>query len=132
MIVNKILRVIVALLGVLFVLIGLRWLIDPSSAAVQLGMPLLDGLGRSTQIGDFSAFFLTLGTFILIALITSKRVCYYPAIMLLGIAAVGRVLAWLIHDAALAIDMIVPEIVIASFLLFAARRLTVSSPDQST
>ncbi|MFT6431216.1 MAG: hypothetical protein ACJAXR_003119 [Halopseudomonas sp.] len=132
MIVNKILRVIVALLGVLFVLIGLRWLIDPSSAAVQLGMPLLDGLGRSTQIGDFSAFFLTLGTFILIALITSKRVCYYPAIMLLGIAAVGRILAWLIHDAALAIDMIVPEIVIASILLFAARRLTVSSPGQST
>jgi hypothetical protein len=132
MIVNKILRVIVALLGVLFVLIGLRWLIDPSSAAVQLGMPLLDGLGRSTQIGDFSAFFLTLGTFILIALITSKRVCYYPAIMLLGIAAVGRILAWLIHDAALAIDMIVPEIVIASILLFAARRLIVSSPGQST
>tara|TARA_R110000782_G_scaffold99709_6_gene185606 strand:- start:999 stop:1397 length:399 start_codon:yes stop_codon:yes gene_type:complete len=132
MIVNKILRVIVALLGVLFVLIGLRWLIDPSSAAVQLGMPLLDGLGRSTQIGDFFAFFLTLGTFILIALITSKRVCYYPAIMLLGIAAVGRILAWLIHDAALAIDMIVPEIVIASILLFAARRLTVSSPGQST
>ena len=132
MIVNKILRVIVAFLGVLFVLIGLRWLIDPSSAAVQLGMPLLDGLGRSTQIGDFFAFFLTLGTFILIALITSKRICYYPAIMLLGIAAVGRILAWLIHDAALAIDMIVPEIVIASILLFAARRLTVSSPGQST
>lgn len=128
---NKILSVIVALLGVLFVLIGLRWLIDPSAAAAHLGMSLLEGVGRSTQIGDFSAFFLTLGTFILIALGTSKRVWYYPAIMLLGMAAVGRVLAWFVHDAALAIDMIVPEIVIASFLLLAARRLTTGATGQS-
>jgi len=120
---NKILRVIVALPGILFVVTGLRWLVDPSAAAAQLGMPLLDGVGRSSQIGDMSGFFLTLGIIILIALITSKRSWYYPAIILLVITAIGRVLAWLVHDAALAVDMIAPEVIIACLLLFASRKL---------
>ena len=120
---NKILRVIVALPGILFVVTGLRWLVDPSAAAAQLGMPLLDGVGRSSKIGDMSGFFLTLGILILIALITSKRSWYYPAIILLVITAIGRVLAWLVHDAALAVDMIAPEVIIACLLLFASRKL---------
>ncbi len=122
---NKIIRVVVALLGVLFLLIGLRWLIDPAGAAASLGMPLLDGLGRSSQIGDFTAFFLTLGTLILVALLTAQRIWYYPACMLLGIAAVGRLLAWAAHDAAFAVDMIAAEIIITGFLLFASRRIAV-------
>ena len=120
---NKILRVIVALPGILFVVTGLRWLVDPASAAAQFGMPLLDGLGRSSQIGDMASFFLTLGMLILIALITAKRVWYYPAIMLLVFTAVSRILAWLIHGAAPAVEMIAPEIIIACLLLFASRRL---------
>lgn len=120
---NKVLRVIVALPGILFVVTGLLWLVDPSAAAAQLGMSLLDGAGRSSQIGDMSGFFLTLGIVIFIALITSKRSWYYPAIILLAITAIGRVLAWLFHDAALALDMIVPEVIIACLLLFASRRL---------
>ena len=120
---NKVLRVIVALPGILFVVTGLRWLVDPASAAAQFGMPLLDGLGRSSQIGDLASFFLTLGMLILIALITAKRVWYYPAVMLLVFPAVSRILAWLIHDAAPAVEMIAPEIIIACLLLFASRRL---------
>ena len=120
---NKILKVVVGLLGLMFLLIGLRWLVDPSGAASQLGMPLLEGVGRSTQIGDFAAFFLTLGVLILLGLVTSQRIWYYPAAMLLGIAALGRVLAWAVHDAALALDLIAPEVFIAAVLLLAARRL---------
>jgi uncharacterized membrane protein len=120
---NKVLKVIVALPGILFVVTGLRWLVDPASAAAQFGMPLLDGLGRSSQIGDMASFFLTLGVLILIALITAKRVWYYPAIMLLAFTAMGRILAWLIHDAAPAVEMIAPELIIAALLLFASRRL---------
>ena len=54
---NKVIRVIVALSGILFVIIGFRWLVDPARVAKSLGMPLLEGLGRSSQIGDFGAFF---------------------------------------------------------------------------
>jgi hypothetical protein len=120
---NRVLQVLVALSGLLFLGIGLRWLIDPASAAAQLGMPLLDGVGRSTQVGDMMGFFITLGSTILIALITAKRTWYYPGIMLLALAAVGRLLAWSMHDAALAADMIATEVVISSLLFFASRKL---------
>lgn len=120
---NKLLRVIVAIPGVLFIVTGLRWLVDPSAAAAQFGMPLLDGLGRSSQIGDMASFFLCLGMLILIALITAKRVWYYPPMMLLAVTAVGRIVAWLVHDAAPAIEMIAPEVIITCLLLLASRRL---------
>ena len=121
---KKVLTVIVALPAILFVVTGLRWLVDPASAAGQFGMPLLDGVGRSSQIGDMAGFFLTLGILILIALITAKRSWYYPAIILLAITAFGRVVAWLVHDAALAMDLIAPEVIIACLLLFASSRLS--------
>ena len=47
---NKILKVIVAVPAILFLIIGLRCLVAPAGVAGEFGMPLLDGLGRSTQI----------------------------------------------------------------------------------
>lgn len=59
----------------------------------------------------------------LIALISGRRTWYYPAIMLLSLAAIGRVLAWLLHDAALALHLIGPEVLVSIILLVAARYL---------
>ena len=70
---NKGLRIVVGILALVFALIGLRWLVDPAGAAGELGMPLLDGLGRSTQIGDMGSFFLSVALFILLALTTGRR-----------------------------------------------------------
>jgi len=121
---NRILRVLVALPGIFFVVMGLRWLVDPAGAAGNMDMELLDGIGRSTQIGDLATFFLALGMMILAGLITSQRRWFHvPALMLLG-AAIFRVLAWLLHDAALAGQLIAVELVVACLLLFAASRLT--------
>jgi hypothetical protein len=121
---NRILRVLVALPGIFFVVMGLRWLVDPAGAAGDMDMELLDGIGRSTQIGDLATFFLALGMMILVGLITSQRRWFHvPALMLLG-AAIFRVLAWLLHDAALAGQLIAVELVVACLLLFAASRLT--------
>jgi len=55
------LRLAVAVLGGFFTLQGIGWILVPGRAAVGLGMPLLEGLGRSTQVGDFAAFFLVAG-----------------------------------------------------------------------
>ena len=120
---KKILWGCVALLGVLFLTTGLRWLVAPEGVAAQLGMPLLDGVGRSAQIGDMGAFFLALGLFVICALTTAKRVWFYPAIVLLGLAALSRTVAWLFHGAPLAVDVIVPEVLITLLLLFASTRL---------
>lgn len=119
---NKILSVLVVLPALLFVVTGVRWLVDPAGSAPQLGMALDEGLGLSTQVGDLSSFFLTLGICMLTAVVTGRRTWYHPPILLLSLAAIGRLVAWLVHDAALA-PQIGVEILIAILLLVASRRL---------
>jgi len=109
-------------IGILFTLQGVGWLLAPTRAASGLGMPLLDGLGRSTQIGDFSAFFLTLGVTTLLGSRSGRsRLLYLPG-CILGAAAILRILAWLFHGAAFATAFIVIEIVTSAVLLSAAGR----------
>ena len=120
---NAILRLLVLLPGVLFLVTGLRWLLAPRGIAPEFGLTLESGVGLSSQVGDMAAFFLLLGISILSALVTQRRFWYYPPMILLSLTALSRVLAWLIHDAALPINLITPEIVVALILLVAFRRL---------
>ena len=120
---NKVLKILVLLPAILFLVTGLRWLVAPAGVAPMFGLTLDEGVGLSSQVGDMSAFFLTLASCMLIALISGRRSWYYPAIMLLSITAVGRVLAWLVHDATLALDLIAPEVIVSIILLVASRRL---------
>jgi len=120
---NKVLKVLVLLPAILFLVTGLRWIVAPAAVAPMFGLTLDEGVGLSSQVGDMSAFFLTLASCMLIALISGRRCWYYPAIMLLSITAIGRVLAWLLHDATLASDLIAPEVIVSIILLVASRRL---------
>jgi hypothetical protein len=124
---NRILSLLVLLPAILFVVTGLRWLVAPAGVAPEFGLTLDHGVGLSSQVGDMSAFFLTLGLCMLTALVSGRRSWYYPAILLLSITAIGRFIAWLIHDAALALDLIAPEVIVATILLLASRRL----PDEN-
>lgn len=124
---NKILRGAIALSAVFFIGIALRWLIDPAGAAEFLGMPLLEGRGLSSQLGDFTAFFLSLGACMTMGVISQKAHWFYAPLLLLALTAVFRVSAWLIHDAALALDMIAPEVIISSLLIVGIRSLNKSA-----
>jgi len=117
------LRIVIILMGAGFALQGVGWLVAPDRAAAGLGMPVLDGLARSTQFGDFAAFFLTLGLSILAGIRPGHaRVLYFPA-GLLGSAALCRTVAWAVHGAAFATTFIVVEIVASLLLLAAAWRV---------
>ena len=122
---NIVLRVLVALPAVMFVVMGLRWLVDPAGIAPQMGLTLETGVGLSTQVGDMAAFMLLLGLCMLTALVSGRRFWYYPPIILMLLAVVGRFVAWLFHDAALPASMVAPEIVIPTILWLASRRLPV-------
>ena len=54
---QKTVRIVVALPGVLMFFSALQWLFSPQQAAEALGMQLLEGVARSTQIGDLGSFF---------------------------------------------------------------------------
>ena len=120
---NKVLKLMVLIPAILFVVTGIRWLVAPAEVAPSFGLTLSEGIGLSSQVGDLASFFITLGSCMLIALITELRSWYYPPMMLLAIAAIGRTIAWLLHDATLAVSQIMVEVTVALILLLASRRL---------
>jgi hypothetical protein len=60
----------------------------------------------------------------LLGLITQARIWFQAPALLLALTAVLRLLAWLVHDAALALDMIIVELVICAILIIASGRLS--------
>lgn len=120
---NKAIKILTCLPAILLGLMGIRWLVDPSGAAGELGMPLLEGLGRSTQIGDLSAFFVTSSVLIVLGVITEKREWLYAPALLLGFTALFRMVAWAAHGAAFAAAAIGVEVVSTGILLLAASRI---------
>jgi hypothetical protein len=115
---DKLFNIITYLIGFLFLLMGLQWLVDPTSAAAGLGMSLLSGHGLSTQIGDLASFFLVVGVFTLCAAVKKNKVWLYTPIALFGFAAVSRLIAFLFHDAALSTDKILVELYWQDFYSF--------------
>ena len=117
------LKLLVLLPAILFVVMGIRWLVAPAEVAPNFGLALAEGIGLSSQIGDMAGYFLTLGSCMLIALISERRSWYYPPMMLLAIATLGRIIAWLLHDATLTVGPIMVEVAVSLILLLASRRL---------
>ena len=118
---NPKLRIVTILMGTLFTLQGVVWLVDPKRAAEGLGMKALDGLARSTQFGDFAAFFLVLGLSILAGIRPGRaHLLNFPAAML-GSAALCRSMAWAFHGAEFATLFISVELGGCLLLLAAVR-----------
>jgi len=124
---KRVLKIVAGLFGVFFTLMGLRWAFGPSSAAESLGMVLLDGNALSTQIGDLGSFFITVGVFTLIGVITETRHWFYAPSMLLLVAALYRSLATLIYGAPFAFSSIIIEVVVGLFLIVAGSRISMDS-----
>ena len=125
--VAKLLRLLTLLTGLLFTLTGVQWWVMPEAVAPQFGLTLDTGLGLSSQIGDMSAFFLLLGFCAFMALLTRRGVWYTPAIVLLVLTAIGRIIAWVVHGAAFATDQIALELLVAVIYWLAARSLATNS-----
>ena len=78
---DKLFNMLTYVIGFLFLLMGLQWLVDPTSAAAGLGMSLLSGHGLSTQIGDLASFFLVVGIFTLCAAVKKDKVWLYTCLL---------------------------------------------------
>lgn len=119
---DRAIQIFIALPGVLMGLQAIGWLTDPAGAAKGLGMPLLEGVGRSTQIGDMTSFFVGVSAMILVGAIRKNAIWLLAAALILGGAAVFRTTAWMFHGADLATQFIIPEVVLAAVLCFGAYR----------
>ena len=112
-------KILAGLVALLMGINAVGWLVDPAGAAEGLGMPLLDGIGRSSQVGDFSAFFVGVTVFCILGILRNQAIWLLSAAIILGLAALLRSLAWLVHGADFALVFIVVEAVMTAMLLLA-------------
>ena len=110
-------RILSGIIGLFMLYTCVGWLVNPANAAAGLAMPLLEGMGGNTQIGDFTAFFFTAGVFACIGAFRAEHVWLYASISLLGSAAVFRSLAIVVHDSDPYTDAIVFEIIMTAVLV---------------
>jgi len=117
---KNVIRIIAVIPGLGMLLNGLGFIFRPADVAASLHMDLLEGLGRSTQIGDLTSFFIGTAVLIFLGVIFSKgRWLYAGALFVFG-AAIFRSLAALTHGAAWATDLIILETVIGLWLCICA------------
>jgi hypothetical protein len=121
-----------ALLGLVFVAVGIAWLTVPAIAAGALGASLLQGTGLATQIGDSASFFFCAGFFLLYGALTRSAPWLMGGALLIGLVAPARLVAWAVHDAALTLDAIVIESVIFVVIALTARGVRMSRPVRGT
>ena len=109
------LRSLTGLAGLGALIIGGMWWYQPETAAGLLGASLLDGTGRSAQIGDSGAFFIGVGVLLLWGAVRQHAALILIGGCLVGLVAPGRILSSTLHNGALTTPEVVVECVI--FLL---------------
>ena len=116
-------RILAALPGLAMGFNAFMWITNPAAAAESLGMPLLEGLARSTQAGDFASFFFACSVMALLAAWKQNATWAYGAALILGGAAVFRTLAWAVHGAEFATVFIAVEAIMTVMLVAAAQMM---------
>ena len=122
---NKFLVVLNAINGILFIGIGLLWVIFPYEAGANFGiLEISEGLGRSSLIGDVGSYFFCIGLMMILAAYTLRSIWFYAPAMLLGVTALFRVISWAAHDATFATQFIIIEILLITLLLVTSKRMS--------
>jgi len=110
-------RILSGIVGLFMLWTCLGWLMDPATAAAGLAMPLLEGMGGNTQIGDFTSFFFTAGLFACIGAYRAEYAWLYASISLLGSAAIFRSLAVVAHGSDPLTMAIIFELIMTAILI---------------
>ena len=110
-------RILSGIVGLFMLWRCLGWLMDPATASAGLAMPLLEGMGGNTQIGDFTSFFFTAGLFACIGAYRAEYAWLYASISLLGSAAIFRSLAVVAHGSDPLTMAIIFEIIMTAILI---------------
>ena len=109
----KIAYTLSGILGVVLAIIALRWILSPEDSANSLGMVLLEGAGRNTQIRDFTALFASTSIFCFISITTRQYQWIFSSGIVFSLIALISVLASQLHDAPLTYSSLIAEIIFA-------------------
>jgi hypothetical protein len=118
---TNVIKIIAAVPGIPMLVNALLFIAQPERVTADLGMPLLEGVGLSTQLADLGAFFTFSAFLIFYGVLKSKGECLRIVALLIGLAAFLRIVAWAVNDAALASALIGAEILLVVWLWLSAK-----------
>ena len=122
-------RIAAALPGFLLLMNAVGLAVAPEGVVTSLGMTYLDGLGRSSQVGDTGAFFACGGLFIVFGAFRARPQWIMAGAFLFLAAAIYRVLAAVLHGAEFASTFITVEVVSFFWLMVAAKLVVRTDTD---
>jgi len=114
------LRLLTVLSGLGLLVFGLGWWVHPGPAAEMLGATLLEGTGRTAQIGDTGAFFVGAGMMLAWGASRGQANVLLGGGLLVGLVVPGRVASAMYHGGSWTPDEIVAECAITILALSTA------------
>ncbi len=84
---DKALQILLFLLGALLLFMGMQWATVPATIAENTGVLLVEGVGRSSLIGDLGAYFVATGLIMMLGLFTKQRIWFYSSAIVIGLTA---------------------------------------------
>jgi hypothetical protein len=116
----KIAQTLSFVLGLVLGIIAIQWLISPENSANSLNMTYLEGLGRNTQIRDFTAMFMGTSVMCFFSLVSKQYQWIFSVGLIYSIAAIVSIYASFSFDAPIAISSLVAEIIFAAMAFISA------------
>ena len=125
------LRTLTGLSGLGLLVFGLGWWVHPAAAAEMLGATLLDGTGRTAQIGDSGAFFVGAGIMLLCGALRKMPTLLLAGGGLIGLVVPGRVLSASIHGGSQTPDEIIAECILLLLAVITAAAVSRSNSNNA-
>ena len=110
----KIAQTLSFILGLVLGIIAIQWLISPADSAISLNMVFLEGLGRNTQIRDFTAMFMGTSVMCFFSLVSKQYQWIFSVGLIYLIAAITSIYASLFFDAPIANSSLIAQIIFAT------------------
>jgi ribonuclease Z len=122
--IQRILRVLVAIAGLVFLVLGISFLLAPGGQVERFALFPSGNSGYNTLRGDFGAFFLGTAIFCFIGAVRGAVRWLIPPATFMALVVIGRLYSFFIDGPAPgAIPMLWVEILILAVLLLAIRSL---------
>ena len=119
--IQSVLRVLAGLVGAVFLLMGLTFLLAPGRLMVQFGVFPSSNAGFSTLRGDLGGLFLGAALLTLAGVVRASRQWLSVSALFIGLVAFGRILSLLFDGfSSEALQALVAELVMVGVLLSAA------------
>lgn len=118
------LRSMCGLVGLLFLMLGVRWMFSPEAIAAESGIALLDTLGFNTARGDIGGLFISGAVLVTVGLLRAKAEWLRAMAVMVGCVALGRAVGMLLDGfAGASLTPFVIELIIVAVMLGTARDL---------